>query len=162
MKRKAIFFDRDDTLIKDKGYMFDPLDLEFFPKTFEVLRELEEMGFLLFIVTNQSGIGRGLFNVEDMEHFHLHMIQELIDQDIEIVEIAFCPHKPDDLCDCRKPSPKMITDLCAKFLIDKDKSFMFGDKTSDLLAGENAGLKSFIMHGDNLEEVLTHVSSSKS
>ena len=161
MTNKAVFFDRDDTLIKDVGYMFDPEDLKYFPRTIETLKVLAENNFELFIVTNQSGVGRGYFTLDQMHKFNDHLQEDLKKQGIEIKDIAFCPHSPEDNCGCRKPLPKMILDLCSKHNIDRDQSFMFGDKDSDLKAGENAGLKSFKIHGRDISEVLKHVASSK-
>ena len=106
-KRKAIFFDRDNTLIRDKAYMYKVEDLEFFDESFRVLQTLQAKGYLLFIITNQSGIGRGMFSEADMHNFHENMLLKLEEQGIKIQEIAYCPHAPDDGCDCRKPSPKL-------------------------------------------------------
>lgn len=143
MTSKAIFFDRDDTLLHDESYMYKPEQLSFINGTFEALRILQDKGYLLFIVTNQSGIGRGYFEEKDMHHFHKHMLEKLISENINIQEIVFCPHSPEDNCDCRKPSPKLINELCEKYNIDKSQSYMVGDKDSDIKAGENAGMKSF-------------------
>ena len=106
MQNKALFFDRDDTLIVDKNYMYKVADLEYFPDTIPTLKKLQELGFLLFIITNQSGVGRGYFSVEQMHEFNNHMISDLASQGIEIKELVFCPHAPEDNCECRKPKPK--------------------------------------------------------
>jgi histidinol-phosphate phosphatase family protein len=148
MQNKAIFFDRDDTLIIDKNYMFKPDDLEFFPDTISTLKSLQQAGYLLFIVTNQSGVGRGYFSVDQMHEFNNHMLRDLKSKGIEIKELVFCPHAPDDGCDCRKPSPKLINELCQKYNILKSQSFMVGDKVSDVESGKAAGLKSI---GINIE-----------
>lgn len=162
MSNKAIFFDRDDTLIKDLGYMHKVSDLVYFPNTIKTLKTLSEQNYLLFIVTNQSGVGRGYFDIDQMHKFNKNLISDLSAKGVEIKELVFCPHAPEDKCDCRKPHPKMINDLCEKFDVDKSKSFMFGDKESDLWAGKNAGLASFLLHGDNIKDVLSHVLASKS
>lgn len=155
MSRKAIFFDRDDTLIIDSNYMHKVEDLKFFGDTFTVLKELQSQGYLLFIVTNQSGIGRGYFNEEDMHNFNNAMLSELSAQGISIKEIVFCPHSPEQNCDCRKPSPKLLNQLCEKYKIDKKQSIMVGDKQSDIDAGKNAGLQSFKVENGNLKDLLT-------
>ncbi len=155
MGHKAIFFDRDDTLIQDKGYMHDPTDLIFFPESISTLRELQEKGFLLFIVTNQSGIGRGYFQEADMHKFNQHMLAELKTAGIEIKDIVFCPHAPENNCECRKPSPKLINDLCEKYDIDKNLSYMVGDKESDIKAGENAGLTSIKITSGEIKKILS-------
>ena len=156
-KNKAIFFDRDDTLIVDKNYMYKKEDLEFFSDTFSVLKELQAKGFLLFIVTNQSGIGRGFFKESDMHNFHEHMLNKLKKAGVTITKIAFCPHAPEDMCDCRKPFPKLINQLCEEFSIDRKLSYMVGDKQSDLDAGTNAGIESFNVKGSTLTETLKNL-----
>ncbi len=147
--KKAIFFDRDDTLIIDKNYMFQPKDLDFFPDTIEVLQKLQDLGYLLFIVTNQSGVGRGYFTLEQMHQFNQNMLDKLSEHNIKIQEIAYCPHTPNDGCDCRKPSPKLLNELITKYNIDRKQSYMVGDKQSDIEAGTNAMLASIlIVNGD--------------
>ena len=145
MQNMAIFFDRDDTLIVDKGYMFNPSDLAYFPDTIEVLRSLQKKGYLLFIVTNQSGVGRGYFSIDQMHEFNDFMLADLKSHGVEIKELVFCPHSPEDSCDCRKPSPKLINELCDKYRIDRTKSYMIGDKKSDIEAGENDNIKSILI-----------------
>lgn len=154
---KAVFFDRDDTLIKDSGYMYKLEDLEFFPDTFEVLKNLQNKGYLLFIVTNQSGIGRGFYTEEDMHKFNNHMLNKLKEQGIEIKEIAFCPHSPDDDCDCRKPSPKLLNILINKYDIDTNTSWMIGDKKSDCDAGIKANLKTMSVKETVLKSLLNYI-----
>ena len=158
-KSKAIFFDRDDTLIKDSGYMYRPEDLKFFDDTFQVLKELQSKGYLLFIVTNQSGIGRGYFEEKDMHIFNDHMLTELKAHGINIKEIVFCPHAPEDQCDCRKPSPKLINQLCEKHNVDRALSWMIGDKSSDIEAGRNAGLKTFKVKTSSLTNFLNKINA---
>jgi len=142
MKNKAIFFDRDDTLLVDTNYMHKVEDLKYIDGVFATLREVQNRGYLIFIVTNQSGIGRGYFVEEQMHRFHEKMLEGFSSEQIKIEDIVFCPHAPEDNCDCRKPSPKLINQLCDKYQIDPAKSYMVGDKTSDVLAGENAGMSS--------------------
>ncbi len=155
--QKAIFFDRDNTLIYDKGYMHDPADLKFFPDTIKTLKELQNRGYLLFIITNQSGIGRGYFSEKDMHNFHKHMLGKLKESGIQIQDLAFCPHKPDDNCDCRKPNPKMLNDFIEKYNIQKNLSYMVGDKESDVLAGQNAGLNSLKIENENIKVILEQI-----
>ena len=135
---KAVFFDRDNTLVIDKNYMHKVEDLKFFPDTFSALKLIQDKGYKLFIVTNQSGIGRGYFNVEDMHAFHKELLKELKKENINIEDIHFCPHSPEDNCDCRKPHPKMLLELAAKHNIDMENSFMIGDKVIDAECGIDA------------------------
>lgn len=161
MKNKAIFFDRDDTLLIDTNYMYKPEDLKFFPQTFKTLQLLQEKGYLLFIITNQSGIGRGKYTEAQMNIFHEKMLGEFRNAGITIKDIAFCPHAPEQNCDCRKPSPKLLNMLIKKYEININSSWMVGDKGSDIECGKNAGMKTFLVDkGDkpnNLEELLARV-----
>ncbi len=154
MSPKAIFFDRDDTLIKDKNYMYQIKDLEFVHDAIKTLKYLQEANYLLFIVTNQSGIGRGYFTEKDMHNFHQALLTELEKHQINIQEIAFCPHRPEDKCHCRKPSPLLINKLCEKYNIDKSLSYMVGDKKSDIEAGKNAGLKTIQIIDHDLAKLM--------
>jgi len=157
MKVKAIFFDRDDTLIHDSHYMYKKNQLQFIDGVFEILQKLQEMEYLLFIVTNQSGVGRGYFTIEQMHEFHDYFLEKLLEKNIQIKEIAFCPHAPIEKCDCRKPMPKLINDLCQKYNIDKSQSIMVGDRESDIRAGEAAGVKTFLVENNNLNNLLSIV-----
>lgn len=143
---KAVFFDRDGCLILDKHYLHDPAQLEYFPDTFSALKKIQDHGHQIFIVTNQSGIGRGFFSAQQMQAVHNQMLDDFKNHDIDVIEIAFCPHTPEDRCDCRKPHPKMINDLCQKYQLDKDYCFMIGDKLSDAECGENALITGCLIH----------------
>ena len=156
-KIKAIFFDRDNTLIFDKGYMYKIEDLKFFPKTFEVLRELKTRGYKFFIFSNQSGIGRGYFEEKDMHRFHAEMEKHFNAEGIEFVEYLFCPHPPVDNCDCRKPSPKILIEAIKKYNINPNLSYMVGDRQSDIDAGEGAGLTSILIKEDHIDEILSKI-----
>lgn len=139
MKRIAVFLDRDGTINFDPGYLSSPRQLRIFPAARKGLKLLREKGFSLFIVTNQSGIGRGFFSRRDLDAVHKKLLGELEKDGIAIREIAFCPHHPDEGCDCRKPSPEMVHRLADKYDIDLKKSFFVGDKPLDVLTGINAG-----------------------
>ena len=139
MTQRAVFFDRDATLIEDKHYMHKVEDIVYYSDSFSALKLLQDQNYKIFIVTNQSGIGRGMFTEEQMHEVHKQILADYKDQNIIIEDIAFCPHSPDQKCDCRKPSPKMSLNLASKHNIDLSSSFMVGDKVSDAKAGENAG-----------------------
>ena len=146
MTNKAVFFDRDGCLIVDKHYLQDPAELEYFPGTFSALKRLQDNEYKIFIVTNQSGIGRGFFTLEQMHTVHEQMLKDFKDQGIDITEIAFCPHSPEEDCDCRKPHPKMINELCQKYQLDKSLCFMIGDKISDAECGKNAAVNGCLIY----------------
>jgi histidinol-phosphate phosphatase family protein len=140
MKRKIIFFDRDNTLIIDKNYMHNPDDLHFYDDSFSALKIMKTKGFEFIIITNQSGIGRGMFSVGQMHQFNSVMINEFKKHDISFIDLKYCPHSPEDGCSCRKPSPNMINECLAIYDIDISKSYMIGDKVIDAKCGQAAGL----------------------
>lgn len=145
--KKALFLDRDNTLIKDKGYIHEPEKVEILPGVVEGLRLLREAGYLLIVVSNQSGIGRGYFRVEDF-HAVNKRIQELLKpSNVQIDDFFFCPHKPEDNCNCRKPKTGMVKEAVKKWNIDLKKSFVIGDKEIDVLLAANAGCRGGIRIG---------------
>lgn len=139
MGYKAVFLDRDNTVIEDKGYFHDPESVVFMPGVIEGLRELQRAGFLLFIVTNQSGIGRGYFPESDTIAVHKKIIKLLHKQGIRLEKIYYCPHAPEDECVCRKPKPFLIFKAAQEFGVDLSRSFFVGDLEKDIEAGHAAG-----------------------
>jgi len=154
MDKKAAFLDRDGVINVDKGYVHKIEDFEFKEGIFELLKLLQEKGFKLFVVTNQSGIGRGYYTLKDFEKLTKFMLDELKKRGIEIKEVAFCPHHPDENCECRKPKPTMILNLAKKYNINLKKSIMIGDKISDIKAGENAGVGKSYLVKDSLFDII--------
>jgi len=151
---KAVFLDRDGVINVDKGYIYKIDDFEFKEDIFELLKFLQKKGFSLFIITNQSGIGRGYYTLKDFEKLNNYMIEELKKKNINIKEVAFCPHHPSDNCECRKPKPGMILKLMEKYKIDIETSILIGDKMSDIQAGQNAGIKRNYLVKDSLKEII--------
>ena len=158
---KALFLDRDNTIIIDSGYMHRPEQIQFFDDTFEALRLAQSKGYSLFMVTNQSGVGRGLFPIEDVFTMFEAINQKLVEQDIKpFIDIALCPHHPDDGCECRKPSPKMINDLVEKYKLNKENCVMIGDRDSDYECGVNANIKSItILLKNQNSNLIDHISA---
>ncbi len=149
-KRKAIIFDRDGTLIEDKNYAYKIEDLELLPGVIEGLKLLQKE-FLFFIVTNQSGIGRGYYSVEDFHTFNNYLIMILKNENIEILKTYFCPHKKEDGCDCRKPKTKFIDKIISEYDVDIKECWMIGDHPSDIQFGIKAGCKTAFLttgHGE--------------
>lgn len=139
MKKKAVFVDRDGTLIEEVNFLSRVEDLVVFPFTPSAIRRLKDAGFLVIVLTNQSGIGRGLYSVDDMHAVHNALQTEvggLIDA------FYFCPHLPDEGCRCRKPNLGMIEAAQADFEIEMNGSWMIGDKNLDVWIAENAGINS--------------------
>ncbi len=139
---RAIFLDRDGTINVDHGYMHDTCLLEFLPGVVEALQKIGNEGYKLILITNQSGIGRGYFTKQQYHTFNDALIAELNKNGVEITQTFMCPHAPTDDCKCRKPYPYMILQAIDKYNIDPSRSFMFGDKHSDVECGEAAGVTS--------------------
>ena len=142
---KAVFFDRDNTLIADSGYFHDPEKIVFLPGIIDGLKELSRNNFLLFIVTNQSGIGRGIFKKKDAEMVHRKLLFLLEEAGAPFVDIYYCPHAPNDHCECRKPKPFLVNAAIQKHHIDPSKSFFVGDRDVDVLTGKSADLKTILI-----------------
>ncbi len=140
---RAIFLDRDGTINVDHGYLHNPLDLEFIEGSVEALARLSRSGYMLIIITNQSGIGRGYFGVDGFEAFNGALVEALAREGVKITDTFMCPHSPDEVCECRKPQPFMVQRAIEKYNIDPTKSFMLGDKSSDVECGVRAGVRSF-------------------
>jgi len=152
-KRKAVFLDRDGTLVEEVNYLSRVEDLRLFPFTFESLKLLKNAGYLLIVVTNQSGIGRGLYTEADMHAIHAEMNLQL---DGLIDAFYFCPHLPDEGCSCRKPELGTIEAASARFEIAIENSWVVGDKNLDRELGENAGARSILVrtgYGANHEKM---------
>lgn len=144
-KNIAVFLDRDGTINEDVGYVSKVENFHLMPGIKPALSLLQDMGFKLFVVSNQSGVGRGIITAKELEIINQKMIEELKTDEIEFDGITYCPHRPDDKCRCRKPSPKMINDFAKKFNINSKKSYMVGDKISDVLTGKNAGCRTVLL-----------------
>lgn len=142
MKKPAVFLDRDGTLVEEVNYLHRVEDMRFFPATKDSLRALKDAGYLLIVVTNQSGIGREVYTEQDMHKVHEAMQQQL---DEAIDAFYFCPHLPCDGCRCRKPEIGMIESAMADLEIDLENSWMVGDKNVDVLVGRAAGLKTALV-----------------
>jgi D-glycero-D-manno-heptose 1,7-bisphosphate phosphatase len=136
--KRAVFLDRDGVLIEDSGYIENIEDVEFYPFTFEALRQIKE-DFELFIVTNQSGIGKNLITKQGVKRVNEYILEELRKQDIIIKKLYCCPHTNEDMCICKKPKPYFIYEAEKEFGIDIKNSFVIGDHPSDVEFALNAG-----------------------
>lgn len=141
--RRAVFLDRDGTLVKEIGYLKNVADLELIEGAPEALRMLSDAGYLLFVVTNQAGVARGFFGEETVKELNLALDAMLRDQGVKIEKFVYCPHHPDFTgpCECRKPAPGMLFHTAEGYDVDFGRSYMVGDKADDIRAGQNAGTK---------------------
>jgi len=145
---RAVFLDRDGTIIEDKGYPDSAQDMTLRSRDGEALAKLFTAGFLLVVVTNQSGIGRGYFSQDVVIAQHQRLALLANEHGVEFAGFVYCPHSPDAGCNCRKPSPRMLVDEAQRLDIDLAKSYMIGDKETDVRAGKSAGCKTIIIgHG---------------
>jgi D-glycero-D-manno-heptose 1,7-bisphosphate phosphatase len=143
--KRAIFLDRDGTLNVDRNYLSNPAELEIILGTSAALRRLMDAGFLLFIVTNQSGIGRGYYTLEDMHAVNDRLCAELAQDGIRFEKIYYAPESPEDHSRGRKPSPQFLFDARDEFGVELAESYMVGDKFIDLECGWNAGVRRSIL-----------------
>ena len=144
---KAVFLDRDGVINYDFGYIHEISNFKFIEGSLEACKILYDMGFLIIVVTNQSGIARGFYDLDDLNNLHKYMKTVFEKQTIKIKEILYCPHHPEGKvdvfkkdCDCRKPKPGLIMKAIQKYDIDVSRSFLVGDKISDMEAANNAKL----------------------
>jgi D-glycero-D-manno-heptose 1,7-bisphosphate phosphatase len=145
--RRAAFIDRDGVLNVDHGYVYRVQDFEWLPGAVQALRQLQAAGHALVIVTNQSGIARGMYTEADLARLHRHVEGELLHQGVRLTGIQSCPHHPQAVvaayrqdCECRKPRPGLILRACVEYGLDAARSCLFGDKASDIEAGRAAGV----------------------
>lgn len=150
--KPAVFLDRDGVLNEDRGYVHRWEDFSFLPGAIDALRRLQQQGYLLVVITNQSAVARGLCSEADVLALHERMRAFLREQGIELTGIYYCPHHPQGsvsdyaiACSCRKPEPGMILRAAQEHGIDLSRSLLVGDKLSDLEAGRAAGIPSLYL-----------------
>ncbi len=141
---KAVFLDRDGTINEDPGYLSDPGQMKLLPGVREAIAELKRAGFLIVVVSNQSGVARGLIRKEVLPEIHA-MLGSLLGPDAAIDRYELCFHHPDEDCECRKPKPKLILDAAEALGVDLSRSYMVGDKQSDVDAGCAAGCAGYAL-----------------
>jgi D-glycero-D-manno-heptose 1,7-bisphosphate phosphatase len=145
MNDRAVFLDRDGVLMRDANYVGHVDQVELIDGAPQALRRLQDAGFHLFVVTNQSGVGRGYFTREAVEEIHALLNQHFADAGARIEHYYVCPHHPEDNCDCRKPNPKFLLEAGREHGLDLSRCFMVGDRPSDIQCGANAGAKTILV-----------------
>lgn len=149
--KRAVFIDRDGTINIEKDYLYLIADFEFIPGTAKAIRLLNEAGFLVVVVTNQSGVARGYYTEEDVHHLHRHIASQLEQVGSRVDAWYYCPHHPAGRgsyalpCRCRKPQPGMLLEAARRFDIDLESSIMIGDKLADVEAGKAAGCRTILV-----------------
>lgn len=157
MNKPAVFLDRDGTINKEKGYVYRIEDFEWIDGARDAIKLFNDKGYYVFIVTNQSGIGRNFFKIEDVEQLHEYINKDLSLINARIDEFFFSPYHHsnksnifDHLKNLRKPNTGMLEEACKKWNVNKEKSFLIGDSSSDIECAKNFGIKSFLFHEKNL------------
>lgn len=147
IKRPAVFLDRDGVLIKEKSYIISLDQIEIFPYTADCIRQIHQKGYYAIVITNQSGIARGLFTEMKLQEMNRYLIQQ-----IKIDALYYCPHHPEGklmeyrkVCNCRKPKAGMFEKACQSFNIDMQNSYMVGDRADDIMAGKNVRAKTILL-----------------
>jgi D-glycero-D-manno-heptose 1,7-bisphosphate phosphatase len=147
--RSGAFLDRDGTLIEDVGYIADPEEVVFLDGAIEALRTLRELGLALVVVSNQSGIARGLISEQEAGAVHRRFLALLEKEGIGLDAVRYCRHGPDANCSCRKPLPGLLLDAARDLGLDLGHSVMVGDKPDDVEAGRRAGCRTVQLGGDD-------------
>ena len=158
-KNKAIFLDKDGTLLEDVPYNVNPALIKLQYGALEGLRSLKKKGFLMFIISNQSGVALGYFALEDVWNADEAVRQKLADQNISLDGSYYCPHHPHGnvpeftkICNCRKPEPGMLLQAAEEHQVDLSASWMIGDILNDVEAGNRAGCKTILIENGNETE----------
>lgn len=136
----AIFWDRDGTLIEDRGHLASPAEVVFFPETARALQRLGSR-YVFFIVTNQPGVAQGAITIQDVKRVNRHVVSRLAEAGIEIVETYVCPHRRNDGCACIKPMPYFLLKAAQEHAVDLRRSFVVGDHPHDVELARRAGAK---------------------
>jgi D-glycero-D-manno-heptose 1,7-bisphosphate phosphatase len=159
MPFKAVFLDRDGTLNEDPGYIGNPKDVKLFPRTGEALFNLSKSGFKLIVISNQSGIGRGIITKDDVENVNRKINEILKIDKVQIDAFYYCPAHPDFSTEseskCRKPSPYLVFLASNENQINLEQSYFIGDSVSDIECGNNAGLSTILVKTGNGKEALS-------
>ena len=145
---KTIFLDRDGVINRNPlnwGYVRTWKEFNFIPNAQKAIRDLTENGYRIIVVTNQAGIGRGLFSEESLTDIHSRMVADIKDAGGSIDTIYYCPHHPEAGCKCRKPKPGMLTRATREKNIELPDAYLIGDSTTDIEAGQRAGVSAFLV-----------------
>ncbi|EKS36411.1 D,D-heptose 1,7-bisphosphate phosphatase [Afipia broomeae ATCC 49717] len=166
--KPAAFLDRDGVINLDDAYVGTRDRLRWMPGVADAIRKLNEAGYYVFVFTNQSGVARGFFSEDDVRALHNWMRDELARDGARIDDFRYCPHHPDGTvtgydheCGWRKPQPGMIFDLMKHWPIERDRSFVIGDKQRDLDAGTAAGIKGYLFSGTDISGFVENILSKR-
>jgi len=145
MQKRAVFLDRDGTLIVDKIYLNDPEAIEYLPGVFDALRHLRDHNFIFLIATNQSGVARGLVDISNLDEIHRRMRARFAHEGVDLVGFYYAPFMTDTNHFMRKPNPGMLLAGAADFNVDLGSSWMVGDRMTDVESGHRAGCRTVLL-----------------
>ncbi|CAI3949188.1 HAD superfamily (HisB1/GmhB) (PDB:2GMW) (PUBMED:20050615 [Commensalibacter communis] len=161
---RCVFLDRDGVINMDTGYPCRQSDLQLIDGAGNAIARLNQQGFLVIIVTNQSGVARGYFTEQDVHQFHQYISQELKTYHAHIDAFYLCPYHPDGVIETyrqdhpdRKPNPGMIERACQEWSIDRERSFLIGDRDTDIEAAKNANIQGYLFSGGNLDHFVQKI-----
>lgn len=143
--RRFVMLDRDGVLIAEQGYLSDPDGVELLPGVVSGLTRLRDLGMGTVVVTNQSGIGRGYFGDTELQAVNARLRQLLRAHDVDVAGIYFCPHAPDDGCECRKPATGLVQQAVSDYGFQPEQGFVVGDRRSDIQLGQAIGATTFLV-----------------
>ncbi len=144
-RNRAVFLDRDGTILNERGYLADPAKMFFYPSAFKALRRLKAAGYRLIVVTNQSGIGRGYFDLAAFQRVNRAFLKTLAAKGVRIDAVYFCPHHPTAGCSCRKPNTRLALTAARRFGLDLKGSFVVGDQAGDIHLARNIGARGVLV-----------------
>ena len=147
---RVVILDRDGTIVIDRGYLSEPDGLEFLPGAAAGLRDMHQRGYRLIVITNQSGVGRGLIPLQSLLAMNERLMGMMQQIDAPLERIYFCPHRPDEYCECRKPQLKLLTAAAAELGFDPKRAVVIGDRSSDVEFGRRAGAATLLISGNGL------------
>ena len=154
---KVMFLDRDGVINQEVGYLHKSKDFKFIDGIFEACKYFQSLGFKVIVVTNQSGIARGYYQETDFHILTKWMLVQFYNQDVDILDVFFCPHGPNSTCECRKPKPGMLLEARDKYGINMNESWLIGDKETDIDAAYAAGINNTILvkSGHRIDGMIT-------
>jgi D-glycero-D-manno-heptose 1,7-bisphosphate phosphatase len=145
---RPVILDRDGTIVVDRHYLSDPDGLAFLPGAAEGLRAMYSQGCRLIVITNQSGVGRGMFSLEALVQMNVRLMEMVGQAGARLEKIYYCPHRPEDSCECRKPATQLMREAAAELRFEPRDAVVIGDKASDVEFGHNCGATTMLITQD--------------
>jgi len=152
VSNRIVVLDRDGTIVIDRDYLSDPAALEFLPGAAEGLRRLHELGYRLIVATNQSGVGRGMYSLEQMHAVHRRLSDMVRGAGAQLAGIYYCPHAPETHCACRKPATGLLLQAASEQGFEPSSAIVIGDKPSDIEFGQRAGAMTILLSAEDAVE----------